>query len=51
MVDITTTASAYPYDKTAGGINFKLLMDSIYKTSHNQLYYLTADVKAYYAAC
>lgn len=51
MVDITTTASAYPYDKTAGGINFKLLMDTLYKTQRNNLHYLSADVKEYYAVC
>jgi hypothetical protein len=51
MVDITTTASAYPYDKTAGGINFKVLMDTLNKTPKNNLYYLSADVEEYYRVC
>lgn len=51
MVDITTTASAYPYDKTVGGVNFKVLMDTLNKTPKNNLYYLSADVEEYYRVC
>ena len=51
MVDITNTASAYPYDKNAGGLNYKMLLDASNKGLSNKEIWLGEDVMSYYNEC
>jgi hypothetical protein len=52
MVDITNTASAYPYDKNANGINLKLFLNAIDKGNKiNKKHFLNKDIAEYYSKC
>ena len=51
MIDITDTASAYPYSKNADGINFTMFLNAIQEGKNNKKYFLQKDVKEYYSKC
>lgn len=51
MVEVTDTASDYPYSASAGGINFKLIFTALDTNSEIGDYDLRSNISSYYFSC
>ncbi|SMN15767.1 DNA transfer and F pilus assembly protein [uncultured Candidatus Thioglobus sp.] len=51
MVEITDTASAYPYSKNAGGVNFEMFLAAVKAGKNSKKRYLKEDIRTYTKEC
>lgn len=51
MVEITDTASAYPYSKNAEGVNFEMFLSAVKAGKNSKKKYLKEDIRTYTEEC